>query len=97
MVSRQAGMCLLCHGGPFEPLAQQGNLAGSLAGAGQRWTSAQLRLRIVNARRLDPSSLMPAFHDPGEQRQTAPEHAGRPILSAQEVEDVVAFLMTLKD
>ncbi len=97
MASRQTGLCLLCHSGPFEPTAQQGTLAGNLAGVGRRWTAAQLRLRIVNARRIDPDSLMPPFHDPGTQQQVARPQAGLPILSAQQVEDVVAFLMTLTD
>jgi sulfur-oxidizing protein SoxX len=97
VASRQTGLCLLCHSGPFEPTAQQGNLASNLAGVGRRWTAAQLRLRIVNARRIDPDSLMPPFHDPSTQQQVARPHAGQPILSAQQVEDVVAFLMTLTD
>jgi sulfur-oxidizing protein SoxX len=95
--SRQTGLCLLCHSGPFEPAALQGSLASNLTGVGRRWTAAQLRLRIVNARRIDPDSLMPPFHDTSAQDQVARANLGQPILTAQQVEDVVAFLLTLTD
>lgn len=95
--SRQTGLCLLCHSGPFEPRAHQGTLAGSLQGAGSRWTESQLRQRLINPRLLDPASLMPAFHDIRGQQQVARTHAGKPILNAQQIEDVVAYLMTLRE
>ena len=62
VVSRQQGLCLLCHSGPFQDESNQGTLATNLAGAGARWSAAQLRLRIVDSRRLNPDSLMPALH-----------------------------------
>lgn len=96
VASRQQGLCLLCHSGPFPEERFQGNLAPPLDGAGTRWTAAQLRLRIVDARRLNPDSLMPAFHRTEGLSRVAPAFAGRPVLDAQQVEDVVAFLMTLK-
>ncbi len=96
VVNRQLGLCLLCHSGPFPEEPSAGNLATSLDGVGARWTQAQLRARIVDARRLDPSSLMPAFHSTANHQRVAPGWAGRPILDAQQVEDVVAFLQTLK-
>lgn len=95
--SRQTGLCLLCHSGPFEPRAHQGTLAGPLQGAGARWTESQLRQRLVNPRALDPQSLMPAFHDTQGQQQVGQAYAGKPILSAQQIEDVVAYLMTLRE
>jgi L-cysteine S-thiosulfotransferase len=96
VASRQQGLCLLCHGGPFPEERFQGNLAPSLAGAGSRWTAAQLRLRIADPRRLDPESVMPAFHRVDGRERVAPAYAGQPVLDAQQVEDVVAFLQTLK-
>jgi L-cysteine S-thiosulfotransferase len=96
VVTRQQGLCLLCHSGPFPEERFQGNLAPSLDGAGRRWTAAQLRLRIVNARALNPQSLMPAFHATEGRERVAPAFAGKPVLDAQQVEDVVAFLLTLK-
>ena len=96
VASRQTGLCLLCHSGPFPEVPLQGNLAPSLAGAGSRWNEAQLRLRIVDSRRLNPESLMPAFHRSDHQQRLGTAWQGQPVLDAQQVEDVVAFLRTLK-
>jgi sulfur-oxidizing protein SoxX len=97
VASRQAGLCLLCHGGPFPEERFQGNLAPDLRGAGRRWTEAQLRLRIVDSGRLNPSTIMPAYYRTEGLVRVAPAWRGKTILSAQEIEDVVAFLTTLKD
>jgi sulfur-oxidizing protein SoxX len=97
VVQRQTGLCLLCHSGPFAEERTPGTVAGSLAGAGSRWTAAQLRLRVADARRLDPDSPMPSFHRPDAGARVGAAWRGRPILDAQQVEDVVAFLQTLKD
>jgi L-cysteine S-thiosulfotransferase len=97
VASRQTGLCLLCHSGPFPDAHLQGNVAGSLAGAGRRWTAGQLRLRIADARRLNPETTMPAFHRSDGLQRVGAAWQGRPILDAQQVEDVVAFLLTLRD
>lgn len=98
--SRQRGLCGLCHAGPtsadFPQPALQGNLAPSLQGAGARWTEAQLRLRIVDSRFLNPDSLMPAFHRTQGLQRVGSAWLGKPVLDAQQVEDVVAYLKTLK-
>ena len=96
VTSRQQGLCLLCHSGPFPEERAQGNLATNLEGAGRRWSEAQLRLRIVDARRLDPGSLMPALHRSSALERVGRAWQGRPVLDAQQVEDVVAFLRTLQ-
>ena len=96
VVDRQGGLCLLCHSGPFPEERTQGNLASSLEGAGSRWSEAQLRLRIVDARRVNPDSLMPALHRVEGLQRVGAAWRGRPVLDAQQVEDVVAFLRTLK-
>lgn len=99
VVNRQQGLCLLCHSGPFPEVREQGNLASNLQGAGSRWTEAQLRLRIADSRRLNPEGLMPSLHRvlPNEPAQrVGGAWQGKSVLDAQQVEDVVAYLKTLK-
>ena len=97
VANRQVGLCLLCHSGPFPEEHFQGELAPDLRGAGTRWSEGQLRLRIVDSSRINPDSIMPAYHRTNELTRVAPAFRGKPILSAEQIEDVVAFLMTLKD
>ena len=94
--NRQVGMCLLCHQAPNVEDRFQGDVSTNLAGVGARWTVPQLRLRIVNARTINPASVMPAyFRVDGLQRVTSSVR-DKPILNAQQVEDVVAWLASLK-
>jgi sulfur-oxidizing protein SoxX len=97
VADRSRGLCLLCHAGPFPEERAQGDLAPDLAGAGSRWTEGQLRRRIVDGRVLNPASIMPAYHRTEGLVRVAPALRGRPILDAQQVEDVVAFLATLRE
>jgi sulfur-oxidizing protein SoxX len=97
IVNRQLGLCLLCHSGPFPEEKLQGTLAPSLAGAGARSSLGQLRLRIVDAARLNPDTIMPSYYRTADLTRVAPAFAGKPVLSAEQVEDVVAFLTTLRD
>ena len=97
VANRQVGLCLLCHSGPFPEERFQGNLAPDLAGAGRRWTEGQLRLRIVDSSRINPATIMPAYHRTEGLVRVAPAWRGKPVLTAEQVEDVVAFLTTLRD
>ena len=97
VVNRQVGLCLLCHSGPFPEERFQGNLAPDLSGAGKRSTEAQLRLRIADSSRINPATIMPAYHRSEGLVRVAPAWRGKPVLTAEQIEDVVAFLMTLKD
>ena len=97
VASRQVGLCLLCHSGPFPEERFQGELAPDLKGSGARWSEGQLRLRIADSSRINPATIMPAYHRTEGLTRVAPAFRGKPILSAQQIEDVVAYLMTLRD
>jgi sulfur-oxidizing protein SoxX len=93
---RRVGLCLLCHSGPFPNPHFQGDLAPRLEGAGARWSEGQLRLRMVDASRINPATIMPAYYRVDGLVGVDAEHRGKPILDAQQIEDVVAYLKTLK-
>ena len=97
VADRQVGLCLLCHTGPFPQERFQGNLAPDLAGAGSRWSEGQLRLRIIDASRFNPETIMPSYYRIDGLNHVAASFRGRPILTAEQIEDVVAFLVTLRD
>jgi sulfur-oxidizing protein SoxX len=97
VVNRQAGMCLLCHAGPFPEEALQGTLAPDLSGAGGRLTAGQLRLRLVDSRRLNPATIMPSYYRTDHLNRVGAPWRGKPVLTAQQIEDVVALLATLRE
>jgi L-cysteine S-thiosulfotransferase len=108
VTNRQLGLCLLCHKGQFKEELTTGNVAPSFDGIGSRYSAAQLRLRVAKIRHLYPQSIMPNMYDlalsateqvreqRNEQRRVAEKFDGKPILTAGQVEDVVAFLKTLQ-
>lgn len=97
VTSRQVGLCLLCHSAPGTDPRVQGNLAPNLAGAGSRWSKAQLRERIANARAINPESIMPSYASTEGLNRVAQAWVGQPLLNAQQIEDVVAYLETLRE
>jgi sulfur-oxidizing protein SoxX len=96
VVDPQRGMCLLCHSGPFPEDKFQGNIGPNLAGVGRRLTEGQLRLRVVDSSKINPDTIMPPFYRVDALHRVAPPWRGKPVLTAAEIEDVVAFLMTMK-
>jgi sulfur-oxidizing protein SoxX len=96
VASHTIGLCLLCHSGPFPQDRFQGNIAPNLAGAGSRWTEGQLRLRIVDASKLNADTIMPPYYRIDGLTRVAPAFSGKPVLSAEQIEDVVAYLTTLR-
>lgn len=96
VVARQ-NTCLLCHSGPFAEQKFQGNLAPDLAGTGARWSQGQLRLRLVDASRLNAATIMPSYYRTEGLERVGANWRDKPILSAEQIEDVVAYLATLKD
>jgi sulfur-oxidizing protein SoxX len=97
VVNRQVGLCLLCHSGPFPEERLQGDLAPDLKGAGSRLSQGQLRLRIVDSGRVIATTVMPAYYRIEGLTRVAPAFRGKPVLNAEQIEDVVAFLTTLRD
>jgi sulfur-oxidizing protein SoxX len=96
VASRQVGLCLLCHSGPFPEERFQGNLAPDLIASVGRSTPAQLRARLVDPGRLNPTSIMPAYYRTTGLSRVAPKFVDQTILTGQEIEDVVAFLVSLQ-
>ena len=96
VLNRQVGLCLLCHRGPFPEERFQGDLAPNLARIGSRLSEGEIRLRIVDASRVNPETIMPAYYRTEGLTRVAPSLRGKTVLSAQQIEDVVAFLVTLK-
>jgi L-cysteine S-thiosulfotransferase len=95
--NRQVGLCLLCHSGPFPEERFQGTIAPDLRGAGARLSEGQIRLRIVDPARLNPETIMPAYYRTEGLTRVAPAYRGKPVLTAGQIEDIVAFLATLGD
>jgi sulfur-oxidizing protein SoxX len=93
-VSREGGHCVLCHAVPGAAAA--GNVGPPLAGVGARLDPAQIRFRVADITRLHPDAVMPAFHRTDGLSRVAPAAKGKPVLTAQQVEDVVAYLSGLR-
>ena len=93
---RQLSACLLCHSGPFPDPHLQGNIGPSLDGVGSRLTAGQIRMRLIDARTLNPDTVMPPYFVVEGLNRTGRAWQGRPALDAQQIEDVVAFLTTLR-
>ncbi|WP_018390809.1 sulfur oxidation c-type cytochrome SoxX [Ancylobacter sp. FA202] len=94
---RHRSLCILCHAVPGGAAQLQGTLAPSLTGIGSRLDEGQIRLRIVDMKRLNPESLMPTYHAPPDGARIAPAWQGKPVLGAAEIEHLVAYLVTLKE
>jgi L-cysteine S-thiosulfotransferase len=97
LVLDRASTCILCHSGPFPEAKFQGDLAPSLAGAGSRWSEGQLRLRLVDASRLNPATIMPSYYRVDGLNRVGLAWRGKPILSADQIEDIVTYLATLRE
>jgi L-cysteine S-thiosulfotransferase len=96
VVSRELGNCLLCHRMPVSDERFYGNMGPDLAGVAARLSEGQIRLRIVDESRIRPTTVMPAYYRVDGFTRVMPAYRGRPILTAEQVEDAVAFLVTLR-
>jgi len=97
LVVERSSTCILCHSGPFPEVRFQGDLAPGLAGSGSRWSEGQLRLRLVDASHLNAATIMPSYYRVDGLDRVGPSWRGKPILSAEQIEDVVAYLASLRD
>jgi sulfur-oxidizing protein SoxX len=97
IVVKRESTCLLCHSGPFPEQRFQGDLSPDLKGAGSRWSEGELRLRLVDPSRLNPATIMPSYYRLDGLHRVAQNYRGKPVLTAEQIEDVVAYLKTLKD
>ena len=96
VVDRNVGLCLLCHSGPFPEVRLQGTVAPDLRGTAARLTEGQIRLRIVDSRRVNPATIMPPYFEADGLTRVAPSLKGKTVLTPEQIEDVVAYLVTLK-
>jgi len=94
--SRDRGNCPICHVMPAPDEKLHGDVGPSLKGIAGRLSERQLRLRLVDGRRLNPASIMPSYYRLDGLRRVAAAYAGKSVLSADEIEDVLAYLMTLR-
>jgi sulfur-oxidizing protein SoxX len=97
MSDRHRSLCTLCHSGPFPDPHLHGALAPDLAGVGARFSEGQIRLRVVDMRRLAPDTIMPSYYRIAEDEGIAAGWRGKPILAGGDIEDIVAYLATLKE
>lgn len=97
LVLNRTNTCILCHSGPFPEEKFQGDLAPSLSGAGSRGSEGQLRLRLVDASSLNPATIMPSYYRVDGLDRVGPAWRGKPILSAEQIEDIVAYLVSLRE
>jgi sulfur-oxidizing protein SoxX len=97
LVLDRSSTCILCHSGPFPEQKFQGDLAPDLSGSGKRWSEGQLRLRVVDASRLNAETIMPSYYRIGGLNRVGQAWQGKSILSAEQIEDILAYLVTLRE
>lgn len=95
--NRETANCLICHSIPDPSEPFMGEVGPPLAGVGSRLSAGQVRLRLVDATLVNPGAVMPPYHRVAGLVRVDERYRGRPVLSAQEIEDVVAYLMTLRE
>jgi sulfur-oxidizing protein SoxX len=94
--NRQLSACLLCHSGPFPEPHLQGTVGPALDGVGSRLSPGEIRLRLVDPAKLNPDTVMPSYNAVDGLTRVGRAWRGKPVLTAQQIEDVVAFLATLR-
>ncbi len=96
VLKAEKGNCILCHAVPEPSVRFSGDLGPPLHSVGTRLSAAQLRFRVIDSSRLNPDTVMPAYHRSENLKRVVPQYQGLPILNAQEIEDLIAYLSSLK-
>ena len=91
------GNCLACHKAPIPEEQFHGNLGPDLSQVGSYYDAGQLRLRIVDPKKLSPETIMPSFYKISGLNRVGKRYADKPMLNAQQIEDVISYLLTLQD
>ena len=94
-INKKKGNCLACHAMPIPEQQFHGEVGPDLSEVGSRLNDAELRMRLVNSKVLNPDTIMPAFHKVSLNR-VLKKFKGKTILKAQEIEDIIAYISTLK-
>ncbi len=94
-INRRKGNCLACHTMPAPEQADHGNIGVTLFGVAKRYKKGELRLRLVNPKIVNPDTIMPAYYKTNGLNRVQKKWKGKTIISAQEVEDILAYVMTL--
>ncbi len=97
ILARDKGDCIICHAMPLPGRESHGTIGIPLDGVGARYSANELRVRVVDPKKLNPQSIMPAYHKVKELHRVLKPYRGKPILTAQEIEDTVAYLLTLTE
>jgi sulfur-oxidizing protein SoxX len=96
VLDREGGDCIICHAMPLPQRQFHGTIGPPLDGVGARYSAGELRLRLVDPKALNPDTIMPAYHRVEGLQRVHERRRGQPILTAQQIEDVVAYLLTLQ-
>ena len=97
-MNRKQGNCLACHvNSEMSEQTFHGMVGPVLDGVADRWTQAELRGMLVNSKKVFEGTIMPSFYKDAGFFRTLKKFEGKTILKAQQVEDVVAYLQTLKE
>src|SRR5689334_6633338 len=97
LVVDRSSTCILCHSGPFPEQNFQGDVAPSLAATGSRWSAGQIRLRLVDASRMNAATIMPSYYRIDGLSRVGRAWQGKSILTAEQIEDIVTYLVTLRE
>lgn len=96
IADRDEGNCLACHSIPIPEQPFHGTIGPDLRGIAVRMTAGQMRLRLVDPKIVNAKSMMPSYYAIRGRYRVRADVRGRPILEAQDIEDILAFLMTMK-